>query len=274
MAWRLIRPKLAEALLWFLAFALCIVPVLIVVIAAFGKPGQYMPTGYAIPKEVTLENFRIAIFEGKLLPAAGTSLVVTFVSVTLIVLLSALAAYPLARSARRWSKVTFGIFVAGLIVPHVGTIPLYVLMRDIGLLGTPWSLIAIYVGGGVPFGILLYTYFLRRLPLEYEEAAVLDGCGPLRLYWHIMLPLMRPIGGTLAVLEVIRVYNDYFTPLLFLTGSPYSTLPLAINQFRDEFTTNYNAIFAALCITIVPVLVLFGFLQKYIVSSISGGLKG
>ena len=126
----------------------------------------------------------------------------------------------------------------------------------------------------MPFNVFLYTIFLRSLPREFEEAAVLDGAGPLWMFWQVVFPLLRPVTGTIVILAAINVYNDFFVPLLFLSGSGVSTVPLALRDFSSQYFTDWGAIFAALVITIVPVLIFYLFLQRSIINGFAGGLKG
>ncbi len=197
------------------------------------------------------------------------------VSTVLIVLFAAFASYPLARSLRRWSKWTYYGFLAGLLLPfQLATIPLYLTMRDIGLLGSVWSLILFNVGTQMPFSIFLYAGFLRSVPIEYEEAASMDGAGPFATFWRVVFPLMRPITGTLAILNLINIWNDFFTPLLYLSGSGQQTVPVAIYAFFGQFTTEWNLVFAGLLISVAPVLLLYFVLQRTVITGFASGLKG
>ena len=126
----------------------------------------------------------------------------------------------------------------------------------------------------MPFNIFLYTLFLRALPREYEEAAILDGCGNLRIFWRIVFPLLRPVTGTIIILAVITVYNDFYTPLLYLAGSENTTLPLALRSYSSQYASNWNATFAGLILVTIPVLVFYLLLQKRIIRGFAGGLKG
>lgn len=223
----------------------------------------------------TLENFQIAWEQGGLAAALLNSVLITTVGTAITVLVSALAAYPLARVARRWSRLTFGVFIAGLLLPGVlGALPLYQTVRDIGLLGTPWALILIYGGTGVSFSVLLYVGFLRALPPDFEQAALIDGCTPLQAFWHIVLPAMRPVTSTVIVLNAVGTWNDFFTPLLFLSGTSSQTLPVAVSSFVSQYFTDWGVIFAGIIIAIAPVLVFYLFLQRYIINGFAGGLKG
>ncbi len=125
-----------------------------------------------------------------------------------------------------------------------------------------------------PFSIFLYTGFLRALPGEYEEAAALDGCGPFGTFWRVVFPLLRPITGTVVILNVIHVWNDFLTPLLYLSGSGQQTIPVALFGFVGQYVSQWNLVFAGLVITVFPILLVYFLLQKSVIQGFSGGLKG
>lgn len=232
-------------------------------------------TSLAPTTNPSFDNFATAWVSGGLGPAMINNIVVTVVSVFLIVVVSASAAYPLARITRTWSKLTFGFFLGGLLIPGLlALIPLYTTFRDLQLIGSIWGLILIYVGTQMPFSIFLYVQFLRSLPLDFEEAATLDGGSPFRVFWQVVFPLMRPITGTVVILNTIHVWNDFFTPLLYLSGSGTNTIPIAIYSFTGQYVNEWGIIFAALIIGVVPLLIFYFLLQKSIIKGFAGGLKG
>jgi raffinose/stachyose/melibiose transport system permease protein len=223
----------------------------------------------------TLENYQNAWQQAGLGSALANSAVVTIASVVLIVLISSMAAYPLARVTRAWSRWAFYGFMIGLLVPmQLALIPLYSTMRDLGLLGSVWALIIYYAGHQVPFSVFLYTGFLRALPPDYEEAARIDGCGPVATFTRIVFPLLRPITGTVAILNVLVVWNDFLTPLLYLSGSPMQTVPVALFSFVGQYISQWNLVFAGLVISIVPILVVYFAMQRTIIKGFASGLKG
>jgi raffinose/stachyose/melibiose transport system permease protein len=186
-----------------------------------------------------------------------------------------MAAYRLARVGTRWSKVTFSLVMLGLLLPfQLALIPLYQTMRDLGLLGSLWSLVLFYSGLQVPFTTFLYVGFIRALPREYEEAALLDGAGPLALFVRVVLPLLRPITGTAVNLNAIYVWNDFITPLLYLSGSNQQTIPVAIFGFVGQYTSNWSMVFAGLIIGVLPILIVYFLMQRRIIKGFAGGLKG
>lgn len=222
----------------------------------------------------SLDNYRTAWQDAGLGRALLNSTLVTTVSVLVIVTVSALAAYVLARVTRTWSKVVFAVVMVGLLLPfQLALLPLYATIRDLGLIGSVWSLVLFYSGLQVPFATFLYVGFLRALPMDYEEAAMLDGCTPLRAFGQVVFPLLRPITGTVVILNAVFVWNDFFTPLLYLSGSGTATVPLAVSTFVAQYSSNFNVVFAGLLMGMAPVLVAYFAMQRHIIKGFSGGLK-
>ena len=231
--------------------------------------------GLLTPGPVTVANYVRAWNDANLGLALINSLSITTASVIVIVLISSFAAYPLARITRRWSRWTFAGIVGGLLVPaQLALLPLYTTMRYIGLVGTLPAVVIISVGTNLPFSIFLYTTFIREIPTDYEEAAILDGCGPIRSFISVLFPLLRPVTGTIIILNVVGIWNDFFTPLLYLSGTGTVTAPLAIYGFVSQYVTNWPLIFAGLVITVIPILLVYFSLQKYVIRGFAGGLKG
>jgi raffinose/stachyose/melibiose transport system permease protein len=149
-----------------------------------------------------------------------------------------------------------------------------VTMRDLGLLGTIWSLVLFYVGLQMPFTVFLYTAFLRSLPAEYEEAASIDGAGARQSFWSVVFPLLRPVTGTVVILDVIFIWNDFLTPLLYLSGSGQMTVPVTIYSFVGQYVSQWNLVFAGLVISIAPILLVYFLLQRTVIQGFASGLKG
>jgi len=223
----------------------------------------------------TIANFTHAWREGALGGALLNSVLVTALSVLVVLAVSALAAYPLARATAAWSRATFLLVMLGLVLPfQLAALPLYQTMRDLGLLGTVWALVLFYAGLQVPFTTFLYIGFMRALPRDFEDAAAIDGCRPLEVFRYVVFPMLRPVTVTALVLNAISVWNDFFTPLLYLSGSAQQTVPVAISGFVGQYVSDWNLIFAALVISIVPVLAVYFALQRSIVQGFAFGLKG
>jgi raffinose/stachyose/melibiose transport system permease protein len=269
------RPRTFALELAMIAVALVIGFPLYVLVNLAVRPPSDTSSPLAPTTSPTLDNFTEAWQQGALGGALGNSLLVTTVSVVIVLAISSLAAYPLARSTAHWSRGAFLLVMLGLILPfQLATLPLYQTMRDLGLLGQAWALILFYSGLQVPFTTFLYVGFLRGLPRDFEDAALIDGCGSWQAFRYVIFPMLRPITVTALVLNAVFVWNDFFTPLLYLSGSGQQTLPVAVAGFVGQYVSEWNLIFAALLISIVPILVVYFALQRSIINGFAGGLKG
>lgn len=252
-----------------------LIPVYILVNLSI-RPVDDLTPGIIPSSRPTLDNFITAWTTSSLPSAIVTSAVVTSLSCILILVLATTAAYPLARSTSRLSNGTFYVFLVGLLLPfQLAMLPLYFQMRDLGLLGSIWSLVIIYAGTQLPFSIFLITTFLRTsVPHEYEEAARIDGCGNIATFWHVVVPLLRPVLGTCLILIGVGIWNDFFTPLIYLSGSRQVTIPMAIYQYVGQYVSNWPLIFASLIISMLPILGIYLIFQRYVIHGFAGGLKG
>lgn len=223
----------------------------------------------------TVRNYTAAWRQAGLAGAIVNSTVVTVASVVVIVLVSAMAAYLLARVTARWSRWVFLLVMLGLLLPfQLALLPLYQTIRDLGLLGKVWSLVLFYSGLQVPFATFLYVGFIRALPRDYEEAALLDGGTPAQVFARVVFPLLRPITGTVVILNAIFVWNDFLTPLLYLSGSDQQTIPVAVFGFVGQYFSDWNLVFAGLVIAMAPILAVYFLMQRHIIKGFAGGLKG
>jgi raffinose/stachyose/melibiose transport system permease protein len=147
-------------------------------------------------------------------------------------------------------------------------------MREIGLVPSYLGIIILNIGLFMPLTVFLYTGFVRVMPRDYEEAAQVDGASMLRTFVRVVFPLLRPVTATVAVLTGVLCWNEFFVPLIFLSGSDYQTLPVAVYSFVGEFVTRFNFIFAAVVIAIAPVLLFYLFAQRQLIRGFSGGIRG
>lgn len=251
-----------------------LVPFVVLLGVAFRNPES--PRGpFDLTWPPSLDNIVTAWETSAMGAAIVNSTIITIISVILIIAFASMAAYPLARYTQRWSRIVFYFFLAGLLVAGQASIlPLYTFIRDIGLMDTLWAVILIQVGANMPFSIFLYTSFLRELPRDYEEAAQLDGASPTRSFLSIVFPLLRPVTGTILILTALGVWNDFFTPLLYLSGGGSKTAPLALYTYVGQYSADWPLVFSALLLSILPILILYVFTQRYIIRGFASGLKG
>jgi raffinose/stachyose/melibiose transport system permease protein len=255
------------------------VPFYLLIAIALETTAQTYKTPLSFPLPPHWSNFSEAWATGGqagLGTSLASSLIITVSSVAALVVLGSLCAYTIARrSGGRLSAVVYILFVLGIVLPfQLAIIPLFVAMRHLGLVGNYAGMILLNVGLMMPLTVFLYTGFVRALPRDYEDAARVDGAGILRTYARVVLPLLRPITGTVAVLVGIVVWNEFFTALIFLAGSRYETLPVAISSFAGEYVARENLVLAGVVIAVAPVLVFYLFAQRQLIRGFSGGIKG
>jgi raffinose/stachyose/melibiose transport system permease protein len=261
-------------LLLILGAALFISPLLVAVNIALRPDGQ-AGSPLTLTTAPSFENVVTAFVQGHLAAALLNSAIVTAVSTVIAIAFSAFAGYYLARRFGRLPRGLFLLFLAGLLLPiQLATLPLYTTLQSLGLIGNLGGLILHYAGSTMPFSVFLYTSFLRSIPTDYEEAARIDGCGPVTTFVQVVFPLLRPVTGTVLILNALNIYNDFFTPLLYLTGSGQETAPVALQSFVGEYVANWPVIFAGVLVTVVPILILYFILQRHIIKGFAGGLKG
>lgn len=251
-----------------------LLPVYILVNTAL-KPRGDRTSPLLPPTSPEWGNFPQAWEQASLGPALISSAFVTVGTIVLLIVIGSLAAYPLARITASWSPVVYYLFMLGLILPSIlALVPLYSTFRDLGLLAHPAALIVLYLGERGSFTIFLYTEFLRAVPKEYDEAAGIDGAGRWKTYWHVILPLLRPVTGTVIILNAVFIWNDFYAPLLFLSGSGSQTLPVALFSFTGTYEVDWTLLFAALIIASLPMLIAFLAMQKAVFRGYASGLKG
>ena len=206
--------------------------------------------------------------------AMWNSTLLTVGSVTLIVLCSALVAFVMQRRQDRVASVVSSIMLAGLIIPPA-VVPTIFLLQWIGLYKTLFGLILIEVAFTMPFAILIFRAFMANIPRELDEAAILDGASPLRVFTSIILPLLKPAVITVIVTSSVGIYNDFTLPLYFLPGNENVTAQLTLFNFISQFNSQWNLLFADVVIITIPPLIMFMFFQRQIVSGMTAGaVKG
>ncbi|AFH61589.1 carbohydrate ABC transporter permease [Paenibacillus caseinilyticus] len=223
----------------------------------------------------TLANYRKVLGEAPIFGWMGNSLIVAVCTTVLILLLSSMAAYAFSRLPFRGSRMLFVLFLSGMMIPSEATlIPLYLIMKEYGLLGSLTSLILPAVAA--PLGIFVMKQFFDGLPKELEEAARIDGAGPLRIWLSLFLPLSRPAMGALGIFTFIGSWNDFVWPLISISDKAYMTITLGLPAFQSSYVQQYALPMTANALATLPVLLVFIFFQKQIIQGIAftGGKEG
>lgn len=200
------------------------------------------------------------------------SVVVSVVSVGFILLLGVFASFYIARFPYRWNAALYFFFLLGMMIPiKLGIIPLFLLMKNIGLLGSMWSLVSVYTAIGMPISILILTGFFRTLPRELEEAARIDGCSDFGVLRHVLVPLMRPALGTVMIINFIGVWNDFFFPLIFIQDDARKTIPVGMMSLFGQYSADWSVLFAGLTLSSLPMLLLFIVASRQFMDGMTAG---
>jgi raffinose/stachyose/melibiose transport system permease protein len=272
------RRTLVRELGVILAALVMLLPLYLLVITAF-KPNSDLlgRPALAPPSDWTFDAFAAAAqgsATGNLWSGMLNSAIITGGSLLVLVTLGSATGYTIARRSGRMSGILAALFLVGIILPfQLGMIPVYIVMRNIGLLGTHIGMILLYSGLLLPLAVFLYLGFARQLPREYEEAAEIDGASRVATFTRIVFPLLAPATGTVCILAGLLIWNDFFTQLIFLVGSDATPLPVVIYSYVGAQVSRFNVIFAALLISMIPVLTLYLIAQKKFIQGFAGGIK-
>lgn len=244
--------------------------------SAFKSNQDFFTNPYGLPKEWMSENIFRAWELGNMGRAMLNSTVVTMISVALTILLSVLAAYVLSRFQFPFKKAVVVLFTTGLLIPiHSTLVPLFIMMKNIGLLDTYGALILPYTAFELPIAIFLSMAYMSSIPREIEEAAMIDGSGWWGIFGRMILPLCMPIVATISILAFLRFWNDFSFALVFINTQALKTLPLSLSLFSDGFGTDYALTMGAMAIAVIPTIVAYLILQEQIMKGmVAGSIKG
>lgn len=276
--------KVSQKFISFLILVLLIIysgfslfPVYMGLLNSLKTDGEMLNNIMAIPEQLLFINYVDAFDKINFLKSLLNTIIVAVVGVSGMIFFGSLAGYKLARVHSRLSKALFSIFIMSMLIPfHSIMITLTRIAKNLHVQGSTFGLGLIYIGIGAPMAIFLFHGFVKSIPYELEEAAIIDGCGPFKVYFHIIFPLLRPIVATVAILNLLWLWNDFLLPLLMLTDSNDYTILLSINMLFGQYNNNdWTAILASLILSMLPVVLTYLLLQKHIVKGISeGAIKG
>ncbi|WP_106753594.1 carbohydrate ABC transporter permease [Pannonibacter carbonis] len=271
MIGRLGRDGLIQIILIANTFIM-LAPIVLMIFSAFKTNTEIFQTPFALPDFTNLSNIAKIWTETNFLRYLINSAIVTGTSLLLILTLGTMAAYAIARYQFTGSGFVLMFFIAGLTLPlKLAIIPLFVLMRDLGVLNTQAALVIIYVAMGLPTTVFIMTGFIRTLPNELEDAARMDGASEARIMWSIMLPLVRPAMVIAGIQNVVPIWNDFFFPLIFIQSDHLKTLPQGLTTFMGEYTTDWGVLFAGLTLSAAPIILIYIILSRQFINGMTAG---
>ncbi|WP_311481488.1 carbohydrate ABC transporter permease [uncultured Anaerococcus sp.] len=277
------KEKTINKILFVLLIALLVVflfPIAFIVMNSF--KGKFfisdspftVPTGEAF---AGLENYVVGLAKTGFFQAAGWSFLITIVSVGVVVLFSAMTAYYLTRVKTWWTKAIYYLFVFSMIVPFQMVMFPTIKIADFLHLNNPIGMVVLYLGFGSGLSVFMFSGFIKSIPMEIEEASMIDGCSPIKHFFYIIFPILKPTAITVAILNTMWIWNDYLLPYLVIgVSTPYKTIPVVVQMLvGSNGNKDMGAMMAMLVLAMVPVIVFYLTMQKYIVKSVAAGaVKG
>ncbi len=266
---RIIQTLLKQLFCLFLTL-LVISPIYLVFINSFKTKGEAARMSIALPTEWHFENYTKVIEDGKLIQGFTNSMTYSVLSTAVAVLLCAMAAYVMCRNRSKLNTMLYYFTICGLFIP-VNFVTVMKVLQTLRLAETRAGLILVFTSSMIPFCVFTIKSFVSSVPVELDEAAVIDGAGPLQLFFGIIIPLLKPILATAFILEFMGVWNDFITPLYLTSKSSMWPMNLAVYNFFGKNASYWNLVFADIMLTCLPVIIIYLLGQKYIISGLTSG---
>jgi raffinose/stachyose/melibiose transport system permease protein len=251
---------------------LFVYPIFLMIMSSFKTNLDIMTHPLGLPTSLSLENYVTVWKKVHFADYFLNSLIISSTSVLIILFVSSMAAFYLARYTFRWNGLLLMLFMLGLMLPmKLAISPLYMMMMKLKLLDTIPSLIIVYVAGHISFAVFVLFGFFRTLPKDLDQSARIDGCNEFQLYYKIVLPLMRPALATITIVDLISIWNDFFYPLIFIKSTKFGTIPLGMLTLFGEYDTDWNLLFCGLTLSSLPLIIAFMFASKQFIEGMTTG---
>ena len=258
---------------------LYVYPIILVVLNSFKKKAYISKAPFALPTGKTfvgIENYIRGIEKTGLIAAFGWTLFITVLSVAVIILCCSMTAWYIVRVKNVATKIIYTACLIAMVVPF--QMEMYTLSKIANMLhmDNPWGIIIIYLGFGAGLAVFMFTGFVKSIPLEIEEAAMIDGCTPIQTFFQVVMPIMKPTCITVSILQAMWIWNDYLLPSLVLDTKKYKTLSIAIQYLKGGYgSVDMGAMMGVLVISIIPIIIFYLACQKYIIEGfVAGAVKG
>jgi multiple sugar transport system permease protein len=255
------------------AAAVALIPLVVVLFASFKTSEEYATTSPLTPPVnwLNVTNFVTAFESGKMLLGFANTSFILLVSVTGTVLIGTMAAYALDRFDFRFKKLVFAAFLVATLVPGVTTqVATFQVVNELGLFNSHWAAIALFLGTDI-ISIYIFVQFMQSIPRSLDEAAMLDGANRFTIYWRIILPLLKPAIATVVIIRGIAIYNEFYIPFLYMPSAQLGVISTSLFRFKGPFGSQWEVIGAGAMIVIIPTVILFLLLQRYIYNGVTAG---
>jgi raffinose/stachyose/melibiose transport system permease protein len=260
-----------HSIIWLIG-AFVAVPLIYAVISGFKSTDELSANPFGLPRDWKLSNYTGILGNEMFWRQIANSTGIAIITTLLTVAAGAMAAFVFARYVFRGRELFYTLFAIGLMFPFaVAVLPLFILLRTFDLLDNPLGVILPQAAFGLPLTIIILRGFFRTIPAEIEEAATMDGCGKLRFFWRILLPMARPALGTVSVLAIVTSWNNFFLPLLVFTDPKWQTIPVGVQQYQGQYSSDYALILAYIVLAMVPALAFYSVAERQLIGGITAG---
>ena len=251
---------------------LFLVPFALVLLNSFKPNKEIILSPLALPKEINLQGYVKAFSSMNYVQTFTNSLIITALSIVFIILFAVMCAYFFARNNWKINKIIFSIMVTSMIIPfQTIMIPVVRNFSAVNAVDNIFMVVVFYVGAHISMAVFLFQGFIKGIPVELDEAATIDGCGQFQILFKIVFPLLKPIISTVAVLDILAIWNDFLLPYILLQSNRLKTLPLMTYSFFGQYSVDYSLVCSGLIMSILPVIIIYIFLQKQIIEGVVAG---
>ena len=251
---------------------LFLVPFALVLLNIFKPNKEIILSPLALPKEINLQGYVKAFSSMNYVQTFTNSLIITVLSIVFIILFAVMCAYFFARNNWKINKIIFSIMVTSMIIPfQTIMIPVVRNFSAVNAVDNIFMVVVFYVGAHISMAVFMFQGFIKGIPVELDEAATIDGCGQFQILFKIVFPLLKPIISTVAVLDILAIWNDFLLPYILLQSNRLKTLPLMTYSFFGQYSVDYSLVCSGLIMSILPVIIIYIFLQKQIIEGVVAG---
>ncbi len=251
---------------------LILYPLLNMVMSSFKSNRAILTTPFALPEAFSFKTFKTVWIDKGFSHYFMNSLFVTGIAMAFVLLFGSMASYGISRYTYKGNTLVYMLFLSGIMLPlKAAIIPLFLLVKTLGLINSRWSVILIFMAMGLPSTVFILAGFMKAIPLELEYAAKIDGCNDFRIYRSIIMPMVAPAIALVTIYNSVPIWNDFFFPLVFLQSNSVKTLPVGLSTFFGQHSTNWSLLFTGLSIAILPMLILYLFMSKYFIKGMTAG---
>lgn len=266
--------RIFQYLVLILGAIVAMLPILVVFIGSFKSNAEFMSSGVlSLPKQLDFSNYKTAFVDGQMLLGFKNTLIIFVVSMVGKLTLGSMFAYVMSRFDFKGKKIILTLFMFAMLIPGITSqVAVFQIINGLGLFNTIWSVIVLNLGTDV-ISIYVFLQYLEEIPISLDESARLDGCSYFGIFWRIILPNMKAPVVTMLIISGVGVYNDFYNPFLYMPSRELKVISTALFAFKGPYGTNWPVILAGVIIVILPILIIFLSLQKYIYNGITGSVK-